>query len=240
MTTLDLDLNPVLERWIDDVVRRQLEPRLRDVLECAAEVIYDRVRQLSSAAYGAATDVRDLTRADEVHEPAAQAIDPTVRSLGFAVAEALARAADTVDPASLRLRVAAGPAVAPEEMAGLPSTLPELREHSHSTSEAAARLGVNSSRVRQRLLARTLYGFKDGAIWWVPDFQFENGGTVPGIERVFPEIRPAASSVAVARWFLLPWADLVVDEERETVVSPRAWLLEGRDPAPVVAQARVL
>ena len=44
----------------------------------------------------------------------------------------------------------------------------------------------------------------------------------------------------MARWFLLPWADLVVDEERETVVSPRRWLLEGRDPEPVVAQARVL
>lgn len=37
--------------------------------------------------------------------------------------------------------------------------------------------------------------------------------------------------------FVLPWADLVVDEEREIVVSPRTWLLEGRDPRPVIAQA---
>ncbi|MCP3959443.1 MAG: hypothetical protein GY719_16460 [bacterium] len=87
-------------------------------------------------------------------------------------------------------------------------------------------------------MARTLFGFRQDGSWWIPDFQFEGDRTVPGAERVLPQIQPSISPVAVARWFLTPWADLVVDEDREIVVSPKTWLLEGRDPAPVIAQAQ--
>ena len=122
----------------------------------------------------------------------------------------------------------------------LPSSLQELQEACLSTDEAAKRLGVSENRVRRCLRAQTLYGFKDGSRWSVPEFQFDGSHVVPGVASVFPEVRRTANPVTVARWFVLPWEDLVVDEELETVVSPRTWLLEGRDPAPVVAQVQVL
>ena len=214
--TLDPSPNPALEQWIDDTVRRQTVARLREVLHHAAEEIHDRVQQYSLAA-SAPAEIRDPAQADEVREPAAAAVSFDPMSLASTVAEALEHAAGTVEqtgthswPAPELLTVA--------PITDLPSTLPQLREQSLSATEAAAYLGVNSSRVRQRLLACTLYGFKDGASWRLPDFQFENGRTLPGVERIFPEIRQTASPVAVTRWFWLPWADLVIDEEKETVV----------------------
>src|SRR5688572_20316975 len=47
-----------------------------------------------------------------------------------------------------------------------------LLSESLSPEQAAARLGVNASRIRQRLGARTLYGIKDGRGWKLPLFQF--------------------------------------------------------------------
>ena len=237
-TTLDPGLNPALERWIDDTIRRRTEARLREVLQRAAEEVRDRYRRYSVES-SAAAEIRDHARADEVREPASAAVEPDPMNAALALAAILQQAAGGVGQPSERSWPAPErPAVAP--LTDLPSTLPQLRQQSLSAAEAATYLGVNSSRIRQRLLARTLYGFKDGGSWRLPDFQFEDGRTVPGVDQIFPEIRPATSPVAVARWFRLPWADLVVDEENETVVSPRTWLLEGRDPAPVVDQARLL
>lgn len=240
-TTFDPNSSPAFERWVEDTIRRQTDAHLREVLQQAAEEIYDRVAR-SAPAPSTPVEAQGYQRADEVREPAAAYVDVDPRSVAFTVAAALVHAVGAEVPGGdlpLQAFQERPPAASPDT--ALPSTLRQLREQSLSAAEAAARLGVNSSRVRQRLLARTLYGFKDGASWRIPEFQLEDDGrTVPGVEQVFPEIRPSASPVAVARWFLLPWADLVVDEARETVVSPRTWLLEGRDPAPVAAQARVL
>src|SRR5438067_2007666 len=49
-----------------------------------------------------------------------------------------------------------------------------------SVAAAAARLGVDGSRVRQRLAERTLYGIKQPSGWRLPLFQFADGGLVPG------------------------------------------------------------
>ncbi len=230
-------LTPSLQRWVDDTVRRQVEARFHEVLERTAEELYSRLQKPAGiAAYPAPIADRDLSQADEVREPTTTALDAAFKGLGYVVVEAFEHAADLLGPASPR-EVDPTPAMA---VADLPSSLTELREQSLSTAEAAARLGVNPSRIRQRLLARNLYGFKDGPSWWLPEFQFDGDRVVPGADQVFPEIEPSESPVTVARWFVLPWADLVVDEERELVVSPRDWLLEGRDPGPVIAQARAL
>ncbi|TAK24208.1 MAG: hypothetical protein EPO26_07305 [Chloroflexota bacterium] len=109
----------------------------------------------------------------------------------------------------------------------------------HSVDEVATILGVNSSRVRQRLTARTLYGLRDGTVWRLPRFQFDGGRLVPGAERVLPAIPPGAHPVAVARWFTSPDQDLVVGPD-ETAVSPRDWLASGRDPAEVARLAAEL
>lgn len=101
--------------------------------------------------------------------------------------------------------------------------------------QAAQRLGVEPSRVRQRLVKHTLYGIKQKAGWRLPLFQFAERGTVPNFEAVAPRLS-GLHPVAVARWFTTPHADLVVGEE-EQPVSPRAWLETGRDPGRVAALA---
>ncbi len=232
MTPNEPRMTPALEQSIDEVVRRKLEARLHDVFEQAAEEIYARIQRISGDSYPTQT----RAQADEVREPVAS------YDLGLDLSHALIRvferASRITDSAAQNRGVLAAETV--ETAPDLPGTLMELQEQSLSTAEAAARLGVNSSRIRQRLLARTLYGFKDHSSWRIPEFQFEGDHLVPGVESVFPEIRLSASPVTVARWFVLPWEDLVVDEERETVVSPKTWLLQGRDPAPVIAQAHVI
>lgn len=176
----------------------------------------------------------------EVREPSAQTVTGAPWSgLTSALVAAFEHAASA--SASFGRRPAESLGTAPaRSRADLPSTLLELQQQSLTTTQAAARIGVNPSRIRQKLLARALYGFKQEASWWLPKFQFEGDRVVPGVEKVFGVIRESASPVAVARWFMTPWADLVVDAELETVLSPRAWLLQGGDPALVVAQARLL
>ncbi|MEM9556020.1 MAG: hypothetical protein AAGC60_17320 [Acidobacteriota bacterium] len=129
------------------------------------------------------------------------------------------------------------PVAAGDHPSSLPSTLPEIVAASDTALEAADRLGVNGSRVRQRLGAGTLYGFKHEGAWRLPRWQFEAGASIPRLDRVMEALDPDVSPVAVSRWFTSAWQDLV---DGERLLSPRRWLLEGRDPAPVVAQARML
>lgn len=104
-----------------------------------------------------------------------------------------------------------------------------------SVPQAAERLAVEPSRVRQRLAERTLYGVKQKAGWRLPLFQFTDHGTVPNVEVVAPRLF-GLHPVAVARWFTAPHVDLVVGENDQRI-SPRAWLETGRDPGRVVALA---
>ncbi len=98
-----------------------------------------------------------------------------------------------------------------------------------SVAQAARKLGIDESRVRHRLSERTLFGTKVRGTWVLPAFQFSTDGPVPGIEQVLPHIPADLHPVALLNWFTLPEPDLVVGEE-ETPVSPRDWLLMGRDP----------
>ena len=63
------------------------------------------------------------------------------------------------------------------EMAGLLGA-------SLTTKKTAELLGVDPSRVRQRLAERTLYGFRRAGQWRVPTFQFDQKGLVPGLEEL--------------------------------------------------------
>jgi hypothetical protein len=110
---------------------------------------------------------------------------------------------------------------------------------SFSVREAAAHLGIHPSRVRQRLLARTLYGIKHAHEWRLPQFQFTTYGLVPGFVRVVPHLRDE-HPVAAARWFTLPHSDLTLGEDEERPISPREWLITGHDPEVVVQLAREL
>jgi len=101
-----------------------------------------------------------------------------------------------------------------------------------SVSQAAARLHVEGSRIRQRLGERTLYGIKVKSIWRLPTFQFSEQGTVPGIEIVLPHLDPALHPLSVVGWFNTRNPDLVYGETEEPA-SPLDWLRAGRPAEPV-------
>jgi hypothetical protein len=111
-----------------------------------------------------------------------------------------------------------------------------LLKSSLSTGEAAKRLGVDPSRIRQRLtsLPPTLYGVRIGAGWYIPEFQFDGDGMVPGIGDVVSRLDPELHPVAVYRWFTSPNPDLSMDEPGGRNLSPRDWLRLGL-PVPPVA-----
>ncbi len=114
-----------------------------------------------------------------------------------------------------------------------------------SVKEAADRLGVNQSRIRQRLTKeRTLFGIKIRKEWRIPAFQFEANRLIPGCEQVFASLSPTLNPVAVLSWFTTPNSDLQPDSHNpsnpDRPLSPREWLLAGHDPHIVSALAKDL
>ena len=111
-----------------------------------------------------------------------------------------------------------------------------------SVTEVARMLDVETSRVRQQLTARTLYGIKDVGAWRLPRFQFNDGlsGLLPGVRRVLPHLSRTLHPVAEYTWFTSPDPDLVIDEDEELALSPRDWLRGGRSPEPVAELAASL
>jgi len=105
-----------------------------------------------------------------------------------------------------------------------------LRATGLTTHEAAKRLGVNDSRVRQRLAQRALYGIKAGDEWRLPTFQFALTGLVPGIDRVLPRLPKKLNPVAVYRWFHAANPDLEEKEGQGEALTPLQWLQSGNDP----------
>jgi hypothetical protein len=105
-----------------------------------------------------------------------------------------------------------------------------------SVPELAARLGVDESSIRQRLLARRLYGIKMGKGWRIPLFELDDAGQalVPGLHLVAPHWTDA-HPVEVAQWFTQPHLDLPGPNDEP--VSPRAWLLAGGSARTVAALA---
>jgi len=98
-----------------------------------------------------------------------------------------------------------------------------------STAEAAERLRVNPSRIRQRLGEGSLYGFKLADDWKIPTFQFTDEGLVPGIGQVVRSLPNDLHPVAVATWFETPNPDLV-DEASGSALTPSQWLRLGSSP----------
>lgn len=101
---------------------------------------------------------------------------------------------------------------------------------------AARRLGVDPSRLRQRIRERTLIAVKgsDGG-WLIPGFQFTDGGELPGLRVVAREIRPDATIISIVSFFTSPQPDL--EGEDGEAMTPIAWLSSGRDPIIVRALA---
>lgn len=115
-----------------------------------------------------------------------------------------------------------------------------IRATALTTREAAVRLGVNDSRVRQRLSERTLYGLKARDGWRLPIFQFDEKGLVPELDRVLPRLDPGLSPIAVLHWLTTPNPDLASAETQLEPASPLVWLRLRLDPERVAELASQL
>jgi uncharacterized protein YifE (UPF0438 family) len=105
-----------------------------------------------------------------------------------------------------------------------------LLKESLPTAAAAERLGVDPSRIRQRLTSQppTLYGIRLESGWVVPELQFDGSKLIPGIAEVVARLDPELHPMSVFRWFTTPNPDLALEgEEGSRTLSPRDWLRLG-------------
>ena len=109
----------------------------------------------------------------------------------------------------------------------------------YDVAGVADRLGVDPTRVRQRLRERTLYGLRgEGRTWRLPRFQFDDaGGEVPHLGQVLRVLPPDLHPRAVEGFLTSPKPELIADGEPR---APRDWLLSGGSADPVVALAASL
>ena len=110
-----------------------------------------------------------------------------------------------------------------------------LLDTSFTTSDAAALLQVDVSRIRQRLRERSLFGIEYDGERRLPRFQFVRHLVLPGLREVLATLPEALNPLDVAEWFLSPNPDL---ELGTGAVSPREWLMRGEPVVAVVAVAR--
>lgn len=110
------------------------------------------------------------------------------------------------------------------------------------TNEAAARLGVDPSRIRQLLTADKprLYGFQVDSAWRIPEFQLDGDGLLPGLGEVVAALDPQLHPVVVHQWFTTPSPDLHPTRPVDRHLSPREWLRAGFPPSAVVELASQL
>lgn len=112
-----------------------------------------------------------------------------------------------------------------------------LRDSALTVVGAAERLGVDTSRVRHRLAAGRLAGWKDRGGWRLPAWQFTGTGVLPGLEAVLAAVPDDQPPLVVAGFMTTPQPDLRMAGEPAT---PRQWLLATGDPTPVATLASTL
>ena len=125
-----------------------------------------------------------------------------------------------------------------------------------TTKEAAARLGVPESRIRQMIARRTLYSVLLDNRRHIPAFQFAqrsgstretgasrstaNRSLVPNIAKVNAALPEDLHPVEVQAWYTQPHADLFIGDDVDARVSPLDWLRSGGDVNKVAQLARWL
>jgi hypothetical protein len=93
---------------------------------------------------------------------------------------------------------------------------------------AVARLlGVDRTRISQRLAEHSLYAFANGDDRMYPRWQFDGGKALRGLKTVLGAMDATVHPLVVDHWFRTPNVDLVVDDEP---MSPLEWLRSGGDP----------
>lgn len=111
-----------------------------------------------------------------------------------------------------------------------------LAETAYSVADAARHLEVDTSRIRHRLAAGRLTGWKDQG-WRLPAWQFTANGVLPGLDVVLRGLPADQPPLVVAAFMNTPQPDLVINGKS---VTPRDWLLAYGDPKPVAELAETL
>jgi excisionase family DNA binding protein len=106
--------------------------------------------------------------------------------------------------------------------------LEQLLHDALTVKEAAQRLGVSESRVRQRIAARTLLAVERAGTWQLPAFQLDGGADLSEVLPAFPsDVHPAAVLLLLDA----PASELEVDGR---ALTPREWLATGGPVSRVV------
>jgi hypothetical protein len=101
-----------------------------------------------------------------------------------------------------------------------------------TTTETARLVGLSASTIRRRRANRSLYAFPHGTQWRFAAWQFSTTATIPGIDDLAPAIPPSMHPAFVRGLMLAPRRQLVDGDELK---SPRDFLIEGGDPARIIA-----
>jgi hypothetical protein len=96
----------------------------------------------------------------------------------------------------------------------------------------ARRLGVDRSRISQRVRDKSLYAFSHADTRFFPKWQFVDSSTLTGLRDVLVALDETLHPLVVDHWFTTPSVDLEVGD---TIVSPVLWLETGGS-AHVVAE----
>lgn len=112
-----------------------------------------------------------------------------------------------------------------------------LAESALTVTDAARLLNVDPSRIRHKLAAGRLTGWKDQGGWRLPAWQFAGSNVLPGLEVVLAAVPQDQPPLVVAAFMATPQDDLVIHARPAT---PRQWLLAGGDPEPVAELAATL
>ena len=101
-------------------------------------------------------------------------------------------------------------------------------ESALTTKEAAARMAIPESQVRQMIARRTLNSILLNNRRYIPIFQFEKDGPlVANITKVNAALSPDLHPVEVYDWFTQPDSDLFVGDDIDATMSPLSWLRSG-------------
>jgi len=87
-------------------------------------------------------------------------------------------------------------------------------------------LGVDKSRVSQRVADRSLYAFTAGDERSFPRWQLGEAKPLAGLKMVLRALDPALHPLSVDHWFTMTNVDLEIDGRP---VSPASWLATGGD-----------
>lgn len=119
----------------------------------------------------------------------------------------------------------------------------DVVSRSFSEESFAELMGIDTPAVRRLYDDRKLFGIAglNGLVF--PKFQFTEVGVwiqvLPGFDAVLSTMPSAVHPLALERFFLNPCPDLEVENGPEPL-SPREWLIDGRDPEPICQLAREL